>query len=101
MTGSCASLTVWPGWICGAVVVLRSSAVTASDVMLRFLSETSGHVRLGAAIRWLGEDLVCIGILDETAARLTFGKHECSVIGDARGLMHVVGDDDDGEVTRH
>src|SRR5476651_2409112 len=56
-------------------------------------TETAGDVVLRAAVRWIGEHV---------AGRICFDQfaeiHECGEIGDARGLLHVVRDNDDGVV---
>src|SRR5947209_18327345 len=53
-------------------------------------AELPGHVALGALIAGPGEDLVRLVVLDHLAV-----EHEHGGIRDARGLLHVVGDDHD------
>ncbi len=57
------------------------------------LAEPAGNVVLGASIARRGEYLVGVVELDQLAE-----IHEGGLVGDARGLLHVVGDDGDGVV---
>ena len=57
---------------------------------LRPHTETSGDVVLGLLLRGVGEDGFRRVVLDQVAQ-----VHEGGVVRDARGLLHVVGDDQD------
>src|SRR6185312_1756139 len=56
-------------------------------------AEPAGDVVLGLLLRGLGEDLLGDVELDQLAQ-----VHEGGTVGDARGLLHVVGDHHDGVV---
>src|SRR4051794_13467502 len=62
-----------------------------------FLSSTepAGDVVLGASIARRGENLVGFVELDQLAE-----IHEGGLVGDARRLLHVMGDDGDGVILR-
>src|SRR3954449_12130458 len=60
------------------------------------LPELPGDVLLGPGVLRVGEDLVGLAVLDQ-AARSALAEHERRVVGHTRGLLHVVGDDDDRE----
>src|ERR1700759_1193030 len=53
-------------------------------------AELAGHVALGALVVGVGEDVLGRAALDELAL-----EQEGGLVGDARGLLRVVGDDDD------
>src|SRR5690606_16843202 len=55
--------------------------------------EAAGDVVLGLLLRGIGEDRLRGAVLDQIAQ-----VHEGGEVGHARGLLHVVGDDDDGVV---
>src|SRR4051794_27623495 len=67
----------------------RPSSVT-NCVRVGISAELAADVLLGAAIGGRGEDLVGRAELHELAV-----EQECGPVGDARGLLHVVRDDDD------
>src|SRR4051812_34162672 len=54
------------------------------------LAELPGDVLLRAGVGRVGEDRARLGELDELAR-----EHERGLVGHARGLLHVVRDDDD------
>src|SRR5690606_11247050 len=56
-------------------------------------AEAPGDVVLGLPLRGIGEDRLGGVVLDQVAQ-----VHEGGVVGHTRGLLHVVGDDDDGVV---
>src|ERR1700733_9227319 len=66
-----------------------------SEAIVFSSAEPAGDVVLGAAIGRRGKYLVGLVKLDQFAE-----IHEGRLVGDARGLLHVVGDDGDGVVLR-
>src|SRR5690242_18860609 len=67
-----------------------SSSWKCSRAVATTLSELSGHVALRALVARVGEDLVGRHDLHELAV-----EHERGGIRHSRGLLHVVGHDDD------
>src|SRR3546814_19863777 len=55
-----------------------------------FSAVTSGDVGLGARLAWVGEDFQSVAIFDAVAE-----VEESGALRDTRGLLPVVGDDDD------
>src|SRR6202035_1560165 len=74
---------------------LSNALAVCSETMLFSSAEPAGDVILGASIARRGEYLAGIVEFDQ------FTKiHEGGLVGDARGLLHVVGDDGDSVVLR-
>src|ERR671933_77409 len=73
------SIRASSSWKCWRVVATRAS-----------LAELARDVLLGPGVARRGEDLLGRRVLDELAH-----EHERGRVGDARGLLHVVGDDHD------
>src|SRR5574343_1222174 len=63
-----------------------------SFMSVPFLAHAAGNVVFGALVFRLDEDFVGLAELDHLAE-----EHVGSVVGDARRLLHVVGDDEDGD----
>src|SRR3974390_3148613 len=70
-------------------------AVCSEPILYSPLAEPAGNVVLRASIARRGEDLVGVVELDQLTQ-----IHEGGLVGDARGLLHVVGDDGDSVVLR-
>src|SRR6201747_1820167 len=64
-----------------------------SEAIVFSSAETAGDVILGAAIGRRRKDLVGLVEFDQLAE-----IHEGGLVGDTRGLLHIVGDDGDGVV---
>src|SRR6202162_3275025 len=74
---------------------LSNALAVCSEAMSVSSAEPAGDVVLGAAIARRGEDLVGFVEFDQLAE-----IHEGGLVGDARRLLHVMGDDSDGVVLR-
>src|ERR1700712_2716419 len=74
---------------------VSNALAVCSEAMSLSSAEAAGDVVLGASIARRGEDLVGFAELDQFSQ-----IHEGRLVGDARGLLHVVGDDGDGVVLR-
>ncbi len=74
------------GAACGAVGQRMAPAAARPSG----LAELAGDIFLGSRVGGFGEDLLGRSDLDELAV-----EHERRAVGDARGLLHVVGDDHD------
>src|SRR5258708_4776590 len=74
---------------------LSNALAVCSVAILLSSAEPAGDVVLGASIARRGEDLVGLVELDQFAE-----IHERGLVGDAGGLLHVVGDDGDRIVFR-
>src|ERR1700716_74374 len=74
---------------------LSNALAVCSEAMFLSSAEPAGDVVLGASIARRGEYLAGLVEFDQ------FTKiHEGGLVGDARGLLHVMGDDGDGVVLR-
>src|SRR6202166_72601 len=74
---------------------LSNALAVCSEAMSLSSAEPAGNVVLGASIARRGEDLVGFVEFDQLAE-----IHEGGLVGDARRLLHVMGDDSDGVVLR-
>src|SRR3954447_22514576 len=74
---------------------LSNALMVCSEAISFSLAEPASDVVLGASIARRGENLVGLAELDQFAQ-----IHEGGLVGDARGLLHVVRDDGDGVVLR-
>src|SRR5260370_5807175 len=74
---------------------LSNALAVCSEAMFLSSAEPAGDVVLGASIARRGEYLVGLVELDQFTE-----IHEGGLVGDARGLLHVMGDDGDGVVLR-
>src|ERR1700720_1825492 len=74
---------------------LSNALAVCSDAMLLSSAEPAGDVVLGTSIARRGEDLVGFVEFDQLTE-----IHEGCLVRDARGLLHVVGDDGDSVVLR-
>src|SRR6202163_5041236 len=74
---------------------LSNALAVCSEAMLLSSAEPAGDVVLGTSIARRGEDLVGFAEFDQLAE-----IHEGGLVRDARGLLHVVGDDGDRIVLR-
>src|SRR6478736_4277423 len=74
---------------------VSNALAVCSEAMSLSSAEPAGDVVLGASIARRGEDLVGFAELDQFAQ-----IHEGGLVGDARRLLHVMGDDGDGVVLR-
>src|SRR5882757_4343304 len=74
---------------------LSNALAVCSEAICLSSAEPAGDVILGASIARRGEDPVGVVELDQVAE-----IHEGGLVGDARGLLHVMGDDGDGVVFR-
>src|ERR1700733_8187590 len=72
---------------------LSNALAVCSEAMIYLLAEAAGNVVLGASIARRGEYLVGFVEFDQFAQ-----IHEGGLVGDARRLLHVVGDDGDGVI---
>src|ERR1700733_2546337 len=74
---------------------LSNALAVCSEAMIFSSAEPAGDVVLRAPIARRRENLVGVVEFDQIAE-----IHEGGLVGDARGLLHVVGDDRDGVVLR-
>src|SRR6202453_4285095 len=74
---------------------LSNALAVCSEAMILSSTEPAGDVILRASIARRREDLVGVVEFDQLAE-----IHEGGLVGDARGLLHIVGDDRDGVVLR-
>src|SRR5712672_3421410 len=74
---------------------LSNAFAVCSEAMLFSLAEPAGDVILGAAIGRRGKNLVGFVELDQLAE-----VHEGRLVGNTRGLLHIMRDDGDGVVLR-
>src|SRR5258706_5181006 len=74
---------------------LSNALAVCSDAMLLSSAEPAGDVVLGTSIARRGEDLVGLIEFDQLTE-----IHEGCLVRDARGLLHVVGNDGDSVVLR-
>src|SRR5216684_7594574 len=74
---------------------LSNALAVCSEAMFLSSAEPAGDVVLGASIARRGEYLVGLVEFDQFTE-----IHEGGLVGDARGLLHVMGDDGDGVVLR-
>src|SRR3984893_6343803 len=74
---------------------LSNALAVCSEAMFLSSAEPAGDVVLGASIARRGEYLVGLVEFDQFTE-----IHESGLVGDARGLLHVMGDDGDGIVLR-
>src|SRR3954463_6082393 len=74
---------------------LSNAFAVCSEAIVLSSAETAGDVVLGPSIARRGEDPVGVVELDQFAE-----IHEGGLVGDARRLLHVVGDDGDGVILR-
>src|SRR5580693_7165765 len=74
---------------------LSNALAVCSEAMCLSSTEPAGDVVLGAPVAWRREDLVGFVEFDQFTE-----IHERGFVGNARGLLHVVGDDGDRIVFR-
>src|ERR1700723_3719745 len=74
---------------------LSNALAVCSEAMFFSSAEPAGDVVLGASIARRGENLVGFVEFDQLPE-----IHEGGLVRDARGLLHIVGDDGDGIVFR-
>src|SRR6202167_3512817 len=74
---------------------LSNALAVCSEAMIPSSTEPAGDVILRASIARRGENLVGIVEFDQLAK-----IHEGGLVGNARGLLHIVGDDRNGVVLR-
>src|SRR5881227_3530330 len=80
-----------PSWLVTASMRARWSSVMAAPRS----AEPAGHIVLGQLVPRIREDLAGLGLLDEVAGAVGAEREEGRPVAHARGLLHVVGHDQD------